>query len=378
MFNLRSLFHCWKHWSRFNKLDKQEAIDLKMLKRRRLETMMQSGQQAADRRDLFGLRKILNQCCPKQRRVRFQLRHSDGRLSSPREQFEILCTYVQQTWRRPSGQQTQPLLRPLSEMPFSEQDLAEDLRRLNPLKAMAPPFTPAIAWATHADQLARLIYPLLETWWLQDKVYIPHLWKCGWLTFVPKPQKSPTKPANLRPLALAEPVGKCVLGVISGKLMKMLLPELVPWPQYAYLRGRSALDALCRVTNHCKMVKATIEANRCKVHLESQGRPPSQCCGGVMIFLDLARAFDMLARERLFQALVNLNIPQDYQTLLQAWHTNTEYVVVHHEYEQHVLIERGIRQGCPTVMDDLHSGSLETTGCPDRSDLGQKRTHLVC
>ena len=65
-----------------------------------------------------------------------------------------------------------------------------------------------------------------------------------------------------------------------------------------------------------------------------------------MIFPDLARAFDMLARERLFQSLANLNIPQDYQTLIQAWHTNTEYVVVHHEYEQHVLIERGVRQGC--------------------------------
>ena len=81
VFNLRSLFHCWKHWSRFNILDKQQALDLKMLTRQRLETMMQSAQQAADRHDLFGLHKILNQCCPKQRRVRFQLRHSDGRLA---------------------------------------------------------------------------------------------------------------------------------------------------------------------------------------------------------------------------------------------------------------------------------------------------------
>ena len=96
--------------------------------------------------------------------------------------------------------------------------------------------------------------------------------------------------------------------------------------------GRSTLDALCRVTQHCKLVKANIETNRHKVHLESQGRPPSQCCGGVMIFLDLARAFDMLARDRLFQALANLNLPPDYQTLLQAWRANTEYVVVHHEY----------------------------------------------
>ena len=128
--------------------------------------------------------------------------------------------------------------------------------------------------------------------------------------------------------------------------MKLLLPDLVPWPQYAYLPGRSTLDALRRVTSHCKTVKPTIEDNRCKVHRESQGRSFSQCCGGVVICLDLARAFDMLTRERLFQALANLHIPQDYQTLLQAWHTNTEYVVVHHEYEQNVLIERGIRQGC--------------------------------
>ena len=42
MFNIRSLFHCWKHWSRFHKLDKQQATDLKILKRQRLETMMRS------------------------------------------------------------------------------------------------------------------------------------------------------------------------------------------------------------------------------------------------------------------------------------------------------------------------------------------------
>ena len=69
----------------------------------------------------------------------------------PREEFEILCAYVKQTRQHPSGQQTKPLQRPLSAMPFSEHDLAEDLRRLNPLKAMAPPFTPAIAWARHAE-----------------------------------------------------------------------------------------------------------------------------------------------------------------------------------------------------------------------------------
>ena len=192
LFTLRSLFHCWKHWCRFSCLDKRQALDLKILKRQRLETLMLTAQQAANRHGLFGLRRILNQCCPEQRRVRFQLRHPDDRLASPNEEFEILCTYVQQKWQHPSGHQPQPLMRPLSEMPCSEHELAEDLRRLNPLKAMAPPFTPAIAWATHADQLASVIYPLLETWWLQDKVYIPHLWKCGRLTFVPKPQKSPT------------------------------------------------------------------------------------------------------------------------------------------------------------------------------------------
>ena len=163
---------------------------------------------------------------------------------------------------------------------------------------------------------------------------------------MPKPHKTPTKAENLRPLALAEPVGKCVLGVISGKLMQMMLPALVPWPQYAYLPGRSTLDALRRVTCHCQNVKALLETNRCRVHLESQGRPISTCYGGVVIFLDLARAFDMLTRARLFKALNNLQVPSDFQAILQAWHINTDYVVMHHEYTQHVRTERGIRQGC--------------------------------
>ena len=347
---MQSFFSCWKHWSRFTRLDKQQAKDLKLLKRQRLETLMRTAQQAADRHDLFGLRKILNQCCPKQRRVRFQLRHADGRLASPQEEFGLLCTYVQRTWSLQDEQeQVLPHIlthSPLSAMPFTEQELAEDLRHLNPLKAMAPPFTPAIAWATHADQLARIVYPLLEQWWLNTGIYIPPTWKSGWLTFVPKPQKTPTKAENLRPLALAEPVGKCVLGVISGKLMQLMLPTLVPWPQYAYLPGRSTLDALRRVTCHCYEVRALLEINRCRVHLESQGRTTPSCFGGVMIFLDLARAFDMLTRTRLFQALNNLQVPTDFQAILQAWHTNTDYVVMHHEYTQHVKTDRGIRQGC--------------------------------
>ena len=65
-----------------------------------------------------------------------------------------------------------------------------------------------------------------------------------------------------------------------------------------------------------------------------------------MIFLDLACAFDMLTRARLFQALNNLQMPSDFQAILQAWHTNTDYVVMHHEHTQHVRIERGVRQGC--------------------------------
>ena len=153
--NMQSIFYCWKHWSRFT--CQQQAKDLKLLKRQRLEALMSTAQQAADRHDLFGLRKILNQCCPKQRRVRFQLRRADGRLASPKEEFDILCSYVHKTWSLQAGLElalpNSSTHSPLSAMPFTEQELAEDLRHLNPLKAMAPPFTPAIAWATHPDQL---------------------------------------------------------------------------------------------------------------------------------------------------------------------------------------------------------------------------------
>ena len=72
-------------------------------------------------------------------------------------------------------------------MPFTEQELADSLRKLNVTKAMAPPFVPAIAWVAHSDKLAGLIYPLLQLWWMTDVVHVPMTWKLGWLTFAPKP-----------------------------------------------------------------------------------------------------------------------------------------------------------------------------------------------
>ena len=38
-------------------------------------------------------------------------------------------------------------------------------------------------------------------------------WRHGWLHMIPKPQKPPTSPASLGPLALQEPVGKAVIGL---------------------------------------------------------------------------------------------------------------------------------------------------------------------
>ena len=89
---LRNVFHCWHQWKQFHKHDRQHKQQAKENKHAHIEAMMQQAQQAADRHDLFGLYRILNTYCPKQRRARFQLRHATGQLASPQEEFVHFCT----------------------------------------------------------------------------------------------------------------------------------------------------------------------------------------------------------------------------------------------------------------------------------------------
>ena len=67
---------------------------------------------------------------------------------------------------------------------------------------------------------------------------------------------------------------------------------------------------------------------------------------GIMISIDLERAFDTLPRERPFQGLVTLGVPSSCVCLFRNWHTHTQYHIDHKTYHAEVPTMQGVRQGC--------------------------------
>ena len=93
-------------------------------------------------------------------------------------------------------------------VPFSMDELAQELQKIPITKAVAWHCLPGICWKTQAISVAAFIYPKLQVWRGQNPIFVPPQWKVAHLTFVHKPAKTLDRLCHLRPLALLEPVGK--------------------------------------------------------------------------------------------------------------------------------------------------------------------------
>ena len=80
--------------------------------------------------------------------------------------------------------------------------------------------------------------------------HIPQSWKDGSLFLLPKPGKKPDTAANLRPLALQDPLGTTILGLLTTAARSSVLSTLCAQPQYAYLPQRGTFEAISRAVNH--------------------------------------------------------------------------------------------------------------------------------
>ena len=338
------LIRIWYHWTQFSKLKREQARHSKLLKKRQLQDLLADAQTAAGRHDGFGLYQLINKYSPKQPRRRIRLRNTDGHPASAMESLNMMTQFVQDLWQGPSVvefDRSQPC-----EIPFSLEELVEEIAKIPAVKAVAKPYLPGLYWKTFAEPVANMLYALLEEWWGTAPIFIPDQWKQAWLTFLPKPQKQPSSVMNLRPIALQEPLDKAVLGLITQKFQKELHPHLIGHPQFAFIAHRSALDAIRKVAIHCIEVRTLLQAQRRTVQQRRDGDECHQVCGGVQLLLDVSRAFDMLPRAPLFQFIHALPISSQLTSILAEWHSNTTYVVQQADACNTIPTGRGVRQGC--------------------------------
>ena len=206
------VFTAWFHATRFQQLTRSHRKHARHLRRQRFEETLHEASLAAQCHDTHKLFDLINRFAPKIHRRRVQLRGDDGSLMTSCEERSMLVAYVRETWRG-------PVLTPMTcntapGVPFTVETLIHALKMIPSQKATAAPCAPGIVWNSLAETIAPALHAALAKWWKQNPPWIPRQWRSGWLQLIPKPNKPPTRPQNLRPLALQCPVGKSILGII--------------------------------------------------------------------------------------------------------------------------------------------------------------------
>ena len=231
-------------------------------------------------------------------------------------------------------------------VPFTKDQLTQALSQLPANKAVAYCFAPTIILKEQASAIADLLFPNLCNWWQQFPPKMPQRWRDGWMVLLPKPGKKTDRCAHLRPLALAEPCGKAIAGLLTQVAQTQILHKLCTVPQFGYMPQRSTFDAIRRVTQHVAQVQQLIYAQRFKLRNHRDSIASLPCHGGLQVYLDLSKAFDSVDRDTLWSALRNIGVSHDVLTLLEFLHLGSQYHVTNGQLSAQLLVTKGVRQGC--------------------------------
>ncbi|CAE7235678.1 unnamed protein product, partial [Symbiodinium sp. CCMP2592] len=273
----------------------------------------------------------------------------NGELWSPTQQVHCLQTFFKDLYA-PEDEPELPSLPPLQAPVITPEEAHHRLSRLPVHKATPSHQAPTAATVACADILAP---------WFSRKVgalsSFPAVWSDCWLFLMPK-VSHPVLPRQFRPIGLTESTGRALAGHLQDALKPYLQAFVGPWPQLAYMAGRSTGEALHRVFSHCHTVSAAnkkpvynIHAARAKLTQaasSSSRQTPSSSgrlrTGGVQASLDLSQAFDRLSWHLIHDALIEAQVPLELRVQLLEFYRGLGY---HLAYGSETAL-RGVKQGC--------------------------------
>ncbi len=341
--DLNALFQKWWHFTKFKRMEQLHLRWIREVKHQKIRQLTLDAEQAYMQHDSFKLYHIISHSCPRQRSKRPHLKGEDGSFLTPTEETANYVKFIADNW---AGPPLEIPSFPPPGIPFSVQDLEQAIATIPTTRAVAPGFAPGPMWKSQSTFLAMWLFDKLQTWWRQDPPHIPQSWKDAWACWLPKPHKPTTRLENLRMLGLQEPLGKAVLKLIARKALRMTFDWLSRYPQFAYLPFRSTREALLRGAFHCHEVRRLLMNQKRSIHATTASQPRLHCAGGIMLFIDLTRAFDQVPRNILKAALHRARLDPKLQSLILHWHHNTHYHIDVNNTCRSVPVNRGVRQGC--------------------------------
>ena len=340
--NMQSLFGKWQTWTKVCALRKILRKQCRQTKRQKLAMQIQAAAQAFREKDPYRMYKIINQLAPKAPYRQVHLRSKTGLAQDPAQELQEITAFFRQLCDQSTWTFEAP---PLDAMPFTQAELERALLRTPKTKSVAPKTSPGHIIAGLAPTLAPWLFGALHTLWTQNATLtIPHLWQDAWISCLPK--RSVTSPKDLRPIALQCAIGKAVLRVIVRKAMAETHAQFVPWPLFAYLRGRSTEHALLRVHQHLRDVRDQCKSLTHTIWNRHAQQSQPRCHGGLTLSLDLSNAFDCVDRGHLAQGMEVVHLSTPLRNLLLSWLCPVHYHLQHKGLSSSIPVTRGIRQGC--------------------------------
>ena len=310
---------------------------------------LQLAEQAAARNDYAELYRIINQVAPKKRRERVRIRSKTGDLLTKGQEFseiyEFFSVAIQSAGEDAA---TKPCC-----LPLSSEEIETALAQLKKGKAVPASSVPAEIWQLCPTEYACKLSGLLQTCAQAGAPVPPEVSHCE-LSLLPKPGKDTRRPCDLRPLGLQGPSSKIYALAVRGRLMEYIQPLLDRVPQYAYVPGKNIDQAIVRVAKHCAAIRHRLREGVKTVHQRRLGHKAGVCYGGIMLSIDLSRAFDSLTRQALSAALDLAEVPVALRDAVLSLHNACRYTVKHHTHRADFPMEVGVRQGC-TLAPALYS-----------------------
>ena len=338
--SLKSCFQAWHHVARRGHARKLMRAASKHARRERIQRLFDLAGQAERAHDHFTLYQVIRELAPKKPFRKIQICNSQGTLLNPVEAADDLQTWFEALYNDAGTQ----IPATSFQWPFTRNELAEGFHALPLLKALTPESAPAPYWQCAADPIADQLTSYLTS--CGEQGTFPDSWSKGTLFFIPKNAKRRLQPKELRPITLLEPCNKVCMGMLAQRIQCEAGNYLNTLPQFAYTRMRGGDDALHRIVLHCNHVRQLCDSQKYIRHCLAQGGTHRAVCGGVLLSLDLSKAFDNVNRIKLLTCLHQLQISDDLISFLQTVYSRTYYQFEHKGESRCFTTSRGIRQGC--------------------------------
>ena len=287
------------------------------------------------------LSKALRNLAPWKAPENVSLRDPAGRLLSEQAEAAMMKEYASNAFCRSGG------LLPVENPQPVDVTAAQVLKHAHsvPLgKAVPRQSAPVAAWRSINEQAAGTVARKIS-----EDTSSPNLnthLKDPYVSWLPKPNKPPCKPENLRPIGVLSVPAKILAGVVREEVSSTVQCKASNSPQFAYLKKRGTREAILHAVKHLEEASALAELGQRRRRLHGGRGPGVQVIGSIVLSLDLSKAFDSVNRAGLMKALEDLGVDACTRTHVQQLHSDTTYHMTVSGVPIAVSVTSGIKQGC--------------------------------